>query len=156
MIELNIPGRGNIQLEHLVSDVNGTIAVDGQLIDGVARIFEILQDRLKLHLLTSNTHGNQAAIDEQLNLQAVIINPGHESIQKAEYVQHLGSEQVIAFGQGANDAEMLKSAAIGVCVLSKEGTSVEALTSADIIASNIFQAFELIENPIRLIAGLRK
>ena len=34
MIELNIPGRGLIQLKHLVSDVNGTLALDGQLLDG--------------------------------------------------------------------------------------------------------------------------
>ncbi|MCJ7724477.1 MAG: hypothetical protein MUP03_10130, partial [Anaerolineales bacterium] len=32
MIELNIPGRGELRLQHLVSDVNGTLAVDGELI----------------------------------------------------------------------------------------------------------------------------
>ena len=31
MIDLNIPGRGKIQLEHLESDENGALAVDGQL-----------------------------------------------------------------------------------------------------------------------------
>jgi len=34
MIELNIPGRGLIQLQHLVCDVNGTLAVDGLLAAG--------------------------------------------------------------------------------------------------------------------------
>jgi len=36
MIELTIPGRGTILLHHLVCDVNGTLALDGQLIDSVA------------------------------------------------------------------------------------------------------------------------
>lgn len=54
MIELNVPGRGVIQLEYLVSDVNGTIALDGQLIEGVAKAFVTLSDRLELHLLTTD------------------------------------------------------------------------------------------------------
>jgi len=36
MIELTIPRRGELTLEHLVCDVNGTLAVDGQLPDGWA------------------------------------------------------------------------------------------------------------------------
>lgn len=36
MIEIAIPGFGLIQLEHLVCDYNGTLALDGALIDGVA------------------------------------------------------------------------------------------------------------------------
>jgi len=56
MIELNIPGRGRLQLRHLVSDVNGTLAVDGQLPDGLVRLITTLRDRLTLHLLTADTH----------------------------------------------------------------------------------------------------
>ena len=46
MIELNIPGRGLIQLEYLVSDINGTIAVDGHLLEGVTRLINELQDAI--------------------------------------------------------------------------------------------------------------
>ena len=70
MIEVNIPGRGIIQLEHLVSDVNGTLAVDGRLTVGLGRILNNLQDRLEVHLLTADTHGRQNQIDRQLNLHA--------------------------------------------------------------------------------------
>ena len=79
MIELNIPGRGVIQLEHLVSDVNGTLAIDGQLAEGLPRLLTNLRDRLKIHLLTADTHRRQDQIDQQLNLQAVRIQPGEES-----------------------------------------------------------------------------
>ncbi len=108
MIELTIPGRGLIQLEYLVSDVNGTLAIDGQLIEGLARELRILRDRLEIHLLTADTHGKQAAIDLQLGTQAVRIPPGDEAGQKAEYVRKLGANRVVAIGQGANDAAMLK------------------------------------------------
>jgi P-type E1-E2 ATPase len=156
MIELSIPGRGIIQLEHLVSDVNGTLAVDGQLADGLGRILSSLRDRLEIHLLTADTHGRQDMIDNQLNLQAIRIQPGRESQQKANYVQQLGAENVIAIGQGANDADMLKSAAIGVCLLSVEGTAVETLLSADLVVPDIYTALALLEKPLRLVASLRK
>ena len=89
MIELNIPGRGVIQIEHMVSDVNGTLAVDGHLIEGVTEELLRLSDRVKIHLLTADTHGRQAIIDQQLGLQAVRIPPGGESEAKAQYVREL-------------------------------------------------------------------
>ena len=76
MIELNIPGRGLISLEHLVCDVNGTLAEDGQLMEGITRLISTLRDRLEIHLLTADTHNRQGLIDRQLNLHAVRIQPG--------------------------------------------------------------------------------
>ncbi len=156
MIELNIPGRGEIRLEHLVSDVNGTLAIDGELPEGLVKRLSALRDRLTLHLITADTHGRQAVIDQQLNLRAVRLQPGSEAEQKAEYVRHLGAEKVVAIGQGANDAAMLKEAAIGICVLSTEGTAVSALLAADLVVRDIFEALELLEKPLRLVASLRK
>ena len=156
MIELNIPGRGVIQLEHLVCDVNGTLAVDGKLIDGLARELNELQDRLRIHLLTADAHGRQKIIDEQLGLEAVRIPSGDERLQKGEYVQNLNAERVIAIGQGANDAIMLKKAAIGICLLSPEGAAVETLISADLVVKDINSALELLQKPLRIVTTLRK
>ena len=156
MIELNIPGRGTIQLEHLVCDVNGTLAVDGQLHERLPRWMALLQDRLTIHLLTADTHGGQALIDQQLGLVATRIRPGDEAQQKADYVQQLGAETVIAVGQGANDAGMLAAAAVGIALLSQEGLARETLLAADLVVPDIYAALELIEKPLRLVATLRK
>lgn len=156
MIELNIPGRGLIQLEHLVCDINGTLAVDGQLLEGVKQRLSVLREHLTLHLLTADTHGKQDIIDQQLGLRAVHIQPGMEAEQKADYVQQLGAGTIVAIGQGANDAGMLRKAALGICVLSPEGTAVETLLEADLVAVNISEALELLEKPLRIVATLRK
>jgi len=156
MIELNIGGRGVVQLEHLVSDVNGTLATDGKLREGLARILTEQRDRLEIHLLTADTHGQQDTINRQLNLQAVLIQPGDEIRQKAEYVRHLGAENVVAIGQGANDTDMLECASIGVCILSAEGTAVQTLLAADLVVPDIYTALELLEKPLRIVASLRK
>ena len=78
MIELSIPGRGGLQLQHLVTDVNGTLALDGVLIDGVAQRIAAIRDRLNVHLLTADTHGRQSAIDKQLDLTASRLTGGNE------------------------------------------------------------------------------
>lgn len=156
MISLTIPGRGVYELEHLVMDVNGTIAVDGQLIDGLARKISALRDRLTVHLLTADTHGKQSVIDQQLGLTAVRITQGGESLQKAGYISMLGCEKVVAIGQGANDAEMLELARLGICVMSAEGAAKETLLAADLVVPNIVYALDLLEKPLRIVASLRR
>ena len=156
MIELTIPGFGQLTLEHLVCDVNGTLAVDGQLPDDLPRALRSLRDRLEIHLLTADTHGRQQIIDQKLGLQAVRIQPGDEAGQKARYVQKLGASRVVAIGQGANDAAMLKEAALGICILSREGSATQTLLAADLVMPDIFSALELLEKPVRIIASLRR
>jgi len=156
MITFNVPGLGDFHLEHLVMDVNGTLAVDGQLMDGVAEKITSLRERLTIHLLTADTHGRQAAIDRQLGLTAVRIMPGGESDQKAEYVRKLGCEKVAAIGQGANDAKMLAAAGLGICVMSMEGVAKDTLLASDLLAPTILSALELLEKPLRIVASMRR
>lgn len=156
MIELNIPGRGTLQLEHLVCDVNGTLALDGQLLERMPRLLTNLRDRLTLHLLTADTRGQQHLIDQQLNIKAVRVLSGNEAEQKAQYIHDLGAEYVVAIGQGANDAAMLQAAALGVCVLSIEGAAIDTLLAADLVVPDIYAALDLLDKPLRLISTLRR
>ena len=156
MIEIEIPGRGVMQLHHLVSDVNGTLALDGQLLPGVVEALRALGQQLEMHLLTADTYGRQAAIDQALGLTAVRIPHGKESEAKAAYVDKLGAHRVVALGQGANDAGMLKAAALGICVLSPEGTAGEAAQAAGVLVPDIAAALALLQNPRRLVATLRR
>jgi P-type E1-E2 ATPase len=156
MLTIEIPGRGQLSLQHLVLDVNGTLAVDGKLIEGVAQSLSGLQGILQVHLVTADTHGHQAEIDRQLGVQAVRLARGDEARQKADYVCRLGKTSVAAIGQGANDAGMLAEATLGVCVLSVEGLAVEALQSADLLMPDILSALALFQHPVRMVASLRK
>ncbi len=156
MIELDIPGRGTLRLEHLVLDVNGTLCRDGHLLDKVPRCLLSLKDRLELHLLTANTYGLQDQVDQALGLRATRLQPGDEARQKGDFVRRLGAESVLAIGQGTNDAEMLKAAAVGVAILSDEGLALEALLNADLVMPSIYQALDLLDFPGRLVATLRK
>jgi P-type E1-E2 ATPase len=157
MIELQIPGRGIIELEYAVLDVSGTLTVDGQLIKGVDSLIAQLRGKLEVRLITADTHGKQAEIDRQLKFSADRLKPGgHEREQKADYVRALGTHNAVAIGNGANDADMLKAAALGIAVIGHEGAAFELLTAADVVTHNIFDAIGLLLYPKRLIATLRR
>src|SRR5712691_12467800 len=90
MIRIDIPQRGTIELEHAVFDVNGTLAVDGIPVHGVADRLQALADLVSLHALTAGTHGNIAELEHALGLPLRIIKSGEE---KAEYVRQLSVSQ---------------------------------------------------------------
>jgi len=156
MIRIEIPGREEIKIEHIVFDVNGTLALDGTLLPEVSSLLMELSERTNIHLLTADTHGKQAEIDQQLGMTATRVKAGKEAEQKAAFLQNLGPDQSAAIGQGANDSLMLKEARIGICVLSDEGTALETLLQADIVTPNINSALSLFIHPTRLAASLRK
>jgi P-type E1-E2 ATPase len=155
VIEIEIPGRGTYRLRHLVLDVNGTIAVEGQLVEGVTERVAELRRSVEVHMLTADTRGRQQAIDAQLGMQAARITPQDEAAQKESFVRELGSETVCAVGNGANDAGMLREAKLAIAVLGAEGLAVEALTAADVVVPHVNAALDLLLNPLRLVATLR-
>ncbi len=157
MIQIDIPGSRSLRLDHLVLDVNGTLAVDGLLLPGVAERLAKLRELLALHLLTADTHGRQTEIDSELGLKAVIMRTNApEAEQKRDYVDNLVAERVVAIGNGENDRLMLRRAALGIAVLGPEGLALAALREADVLAPNIGAALDLLLNPRRLIATLRR
>jgi soluble P-type ATPase len=152
MIRIDVPQRGIIELQHAVFDVNGTLAVDGIPIAGVADRLKALGEHLSLHALTAGTHGNIAELERALGFPLQIIARGEE---KLHYVEQLVPAHVIAFGNGMNDVGMLRLAAIGVAVLAGEGVAIGALQAADVLALGPVDAIDLVLHPKRLIATLR-
>ena len=155
MIELAIPGRVVLTIRHLILDYNGTLAMDGDLIAGVVERLNILAKSVKLHVLTADTHGTVRDKVEPVNCQVHVIGDGEQDKKKAEYLNSLGADCVVAIGNGRNDAAMLSDAALGISVLQNEGMSPMALTSSDICCKDINDALELLLKPARMTATLR-
>ncbi len=156
MIEIEVPGFTCYRLQHIVLDVNGTIAKDGQLIEGVKELFVELGSKLDIHLVTADTHGGQEVIDETLGLRAVRIESQDQIRAKLDYIQRLGVDKVVAVGNGANDSAMLEHAALGIIIIGPEGAAVESLFKAKVVVPDIRAALELLLYPKRLMATLRR
>jgi len=154
MIQINIPGYETIEIKHLVTDVNGTIAVAGMLTHGVRERFNRLHEMVDIHMLTADTHGRQAEIDRLLNMKAKIITAG--ATEKASVVWELGKENVIAIGNGANDVLMCQEAALSIGVLGEEGIASALLPVVDVVVRDINHGLDMLLFPDRLKATLRK
>jgi soluble P-type ATPase len=156
MIELDIPALGQICLKHLVLDYSGTLSVDGRLLPEVASRLALIAQNLEVHIITSDTHGRATEEMRNLPYDVYILRGDDHSAQKEDYVRDLGIGQVIAIGNGNNDAAMLKAARIGIVVCLEEGCAARALASADVFVKSIENALDLLLKPNRLIATLRK
>ncbi|HEY7064406.1 MAG TPA: HAD hydrolase family protein [Chloroflexota bacterium] len=155
-LTIDVPGWQTLNLAHLVLDVNGTIALDGELMAGVGDRLVGLQRLLQVHLVSADTRGTLDALAGELGLRAQRLTQGLEAEQKAQFVQSLGAAQVVAIGNGANDVAMLQTAALGIAVLGPEGMATAALTAADVLVASIQDALDLLAEPRRLVATLRR
>jgi len=156
MITIKIPGFNELQLHHLVLDFNGTLAVDGKILAGVAEKLNVLSDQLEIHVITADTFGKAKTQLKNVKCVVKIISETEQHTQKLYYVAHLGVDSIVAIGNGRNDALMLKHASLGIALIQEEGACSETLMAADIVCKDIMDALELLNNPLRLTATLRR
>lgn len=155
MLAVDIPGYGNLSLEHLVLDYNGTLAVDGMLLPGVKPALNALAGSLTVHVVTADTFGKAAAGLEGIDCQLSVLPPGKQDQAKADVIHKLSPDRTVCIGNGRNDALMLSVAALGIAVILGEGASAITLAAADVVCTDIVCALELLIHPLRLTATLR-
>ncbi len=155
MIEITIPGWKALRLEHLVLDLNGTLACDGRLLPGVRERLIELAKRLHIRVLTADTFGRAQGELTGLPCELTILPAERQDVAKRDIVRRLGPEQTVAIGNGRNDRLMLQEAVLGLTVLQQEGAAAETLQAAGIVLPDINAALDLLARPLRLTATLR-
>ena len=154
-MEIRIPGYKTVRLSHVVMDYNGTLALDGALIDGVKELLVDLSASFALHVLTADTFGKARAGLDGIDCTLSILPEDDQAAGKLKYVQALGAESAVCIGNGRNDRLMLEAAGLGIAVILEEGAAVATVTSADVVCTSIASALALLKNPLRLTATLR-
>jgi P-type E1-E2 ATPase len=155
MITVPVPGWGELSVEYLMLDFNGTAAVDGKLKKEVRDAIEKISRYIKVFVITADSYDS---VDSELAATSVTfikVNKNSSGEEKAKVVRELGPEKVVAIGNGSNDAAMLKEAALGIAVLGDEGCSSAVMKEADIVVTDVTKAFGLIMHPERILATLR-
>ncbi len=157
MLHIPIPGGDDLLLNHLVCDINGTLAVDGQMNTPIRERVSTLSVQLQVHLLSADTYGTlQQLVDEfrqaGVSVRMERVTRGEE---KATYVRALGPEQVVALGNGVNDVSMFQLARLSIAVCGVEGLAQKALQAATLVAPGPEVALDLLLHPRRLTATLR-
>lgn len=153
---ISIPNFKEFQLKHLVLDYNGTLAKDGILKAEIKESLKKLSQELSVHVITADTFGSVQTQLKDFDVTIKVLSSNDHTQEKAAYVQELGAEFCLAVGNGNNDAQMLKIAAISIALLGDEGCSTKALMNSDILCKEISDALELLLHEKRLIATLRE
>lgn len=154
MISVDIPGFERLRLEYLVLDFNGTLALDGELLPGVAERITELSKQIEIHVLSADLHGSCNEKLAGLPVKLSIIK-GREDDAKLDYVKDLGREACCAVGNGRNDRLMLEAVEVGICVMGLECSAVAAASRSDVLAPSVQTALDLLLKPNRLLGTLR-
>lgn len=155
MIDVDIPGYGRLQLEHLVLDYNGTLAVDGNCCQGVRRRLTALSENLQVHIITADTFGRVAAEMADVPCKVTVLPVENQDAGKLAYVNELGADRTASMGNGRNDRLMLEASALGVALILGEGACMRTLMAADVVCTSATDALDLLSHPLRLTATLR-
>jgi soluble P-type ATPase len=162
MIQIDIPGRGALQIDWVVSDYTGTHAFAGSLRDGVKERLRRLADRVQVHVITSDTFGTarRELSDLPVTLHLLAAGESHDR-QKVRYLADNGLDpaRVAAFGNGNNDRLLLgtvkEAGGLAVAVDNGEGCAVDAILGASIFICGSENALDLLLQTDRCKATLR-
>ena len=140
-IRREIPGARALELDHLLLDVNGTIANRAHLIEGVEDRIGRIRNQLEVHLLSADTLHNLDDTAARLGVAATRVTDGTE---KLDYAVELGPERCAAVGNGVNDVPMLEAVRLGIVVVGPEGAGGPTVRAADVVCVSILDAIDLL------------
>ena len=129
MIKTQIPGWGELAIENLILDFNGTIAKDGRVLDGVKDLLEKIHDQ-----------GDSDTVARD----------------KRCLCQSLGCERTASIGNGKNDIQVFPVSVFSIAVIGNEGAYTKSAMQADVLVTDICNALELLLSPNRMTATLRE
>jgi soluble P-type ATPase len=162
-IEIQIPFFAEpLRITRIVSDYTGTLSFHGRLIPGVQDRLGKLQSLVTIDVLTADSSGTakvQLGGMPFLGLQ-IFQDAERHDVRKQDHAEKHNSSQIAAFGNGNNDALLLKAVraagGLAVAVDNGEGCSVEAMQNANIFIVGIVNALDLLIERTWCKATLRR
>jgi soluble P-type ATPase len=160
-INIKVPNFPDISIRRIVSDYNGTLSQAGKISPGVVERLRRLLELVEIDVITSDTFGTATAELASAGLQPLLLPAGarHDEAKEAHVKSH-GPATIAAFGNGNNDAWMLKTVkdagGLSIAVDNGEGCSVQTLLNAEALVVGIANALDLLLDPMRCRATLRR
>jgi hypothetical protein len=78
------------------TNLNGTIALDGEIIEGVKSRLHWLSNLLNISIVTADMHGNAQRLGKSLRVKIHKVDPGDEQAQKGKPVSQHGAPTLLA------------------------------------------------------------
>jgi soluble P-type ATPase len=156
MITIQRPGQDNFEIDFILIDFEGTLALDRRVHPKAKDKINLLSKRTKIYILTKEEKECVEEALKKVKSELIYLSEENSSRQKLDWLHQLGATRTVAIGNGIDDIPMIEEAGLGICVLSKEGTSSETMKKADVVFMNILDALDFLLKPIRQKATLGK
>jgi soluble P-type ATPase len=150
------PGQESYEIDFILIDFDGTLASDRRVHPKIKDKINLLSKRTEIYILTKKEKGLVEEALKKVKAEIIYLIEGEATQQKLDLLRQLGATKTVAIGNGADDAPMLEEAGLGICIMSKEGTSAEVLKKADVVFMDILDALDFLLKPLRQKATLGK
>jgi soluble P-type ATPase len=154
MITIQRPGRNPLEIEFILLNFEGTLATDRRVHPKAKDKLNLLAKRSRVYILAK---GEQEAIREilkKVKAEVIYLTEGEASQGKLDLLRQVGAARTVAIGNGVDDAAMIEEAGLGICIIGQEGTSAEVVRKADVVFTDILDAFDFLLKPMRHKAAL--
>jgi soluble P-type ATPase len=156
MIAIQRPGHGDLQIEVILIDFEGTLASDRRVHPKAKDKINLLSKRTKVYILTKEEKERVEEVLKKVKAEIIYLTEGESSQKKLDLLRQLGANGTVAIGNGVDDGPMIEEAGLGVCVIGMEGASAEAVKNADVVFTDILDALDFLLKPLRQKATLGK
>ncbi|MCT4605972.1 MAG: ATPase P [Marinisporobacter sp.] len=155
MLKIHIPGRNPVEIENIVFDYNGTLAVDGNMSMSTKEMIKKINQFLNVYIVTADTYGTVKEACKNMDIMVKTFPRENAGTCKKEIIAELGGEKTICIGNGYNDILMSQESIISIGVIGTEGVSGKLLLVCDIVVNHIEDVFGMLLKPDRIKATLR-
>ncbi|MBU1018186.1 HAD family hydrolase [Patescibacteria group bacterium] len=152
-MKYNIPQIGVIEINTIVLDLNGTLAVRGKIVDGVKeRLITLKKLGIKLILFTGDQRGNASDLCNELDID---FKKAVSQKEKEQFFLELDTEHSAAIGNSRIDNGKFRHAKLSIATLQAEGIHTGIIGHVDIIVPTISDALDLFIDSDSLKATMR-
>lgn len=156
MITILRAGHEPLEIDSILIDFEGTLALDGRVHPKVKDKLNLLAKRARIHILTEEKKEKVEEVLRKVKAEIVYLSPGEGSREKSRCLEQAGPSRTVAIGNGVDDGEILEKAALGLAVLSREGTAASTAMKADLLFPAILDALDFLLKPLRQKATLKR
>lgn len=152
-MKYDIPEVGIKEINTIVLDLNGTLAIKGKVVEGVKeRLDKIKELGINVILFTGDARGNAKEMCKELNIE---FKRAGTQKQKEELFLQLDIDTTAAIGNARIDNGKFKHATLSIATLQSEGIHTGILQYVDIVVPSINDALDLFIDGNALKATMR-
>ena len=142
-----------IEITTIVLDLNGTLAVQGKIVEGVnERLQKLKEIGIAVILFSGDHRGNGQELCDSLGIR---FQKAGSQEEKESLFLTLDTEKTAAIGNARIDIGKFKHAKLSIATLQSEGIHTGILPYVDIIVPNINDALDLFLDSNSLEATMR-